>query len=286
VSTLPDSLLRAARRWLEQLPTSSFTRTRALLTSHSSFSDITPTQYAAAYEWLKEAGLIDETGRTVPDGTLQSALFRAAIKETLWLPDADVLISGPDELPEDASRAANMLGINPEDAVAAIRHEWGKFDATIRQHVGSTGERVLVELLATIDTVRVRHVAADSDGYGYDIAMQAPGLAVHLEVKATTRRGRLTIYLSRNEYEAMVRDPAWTLVAIRLDHELQLVALATINRNWVSKAVPIDRQPGARWQSARLEVPAEALVPGLPGVVNALRGSYPSILDGKPCWPG
>lgn len=282
----PEPVLRAAVRWLEHLPGSSVARTRTLFTSHSSFGGITPTQYAAAHTWLLQAGLIDKAGRVLCDGARQLTVFRAAVSETLWLPDADVLISGPRELPEDASRAATALGLTPDDAFAAIRHAWGKVDTALRERVGVAGERALVELLSSAEDVLVEHVAAYSDGYGYDIAVETAAAAVHLEVKATTRRGRLTIYVSRNEFEVMVRDPTWMLIAIRLDPDLQPAALATVDRDWVNAVVPSDRGPGARWESVRLEVPPEALVTGLPGVRSILRGAYPPMFDGVPAWPG
>lgn len=281
-----DPILRAAVRWLENLLTSPVDRTSALFRSHSSFTDITPTQYAAALSWLQDVGLVDEWGQVTSVENQRLAVFRAAISEALWFPDADVLVSRHEDIPEDAVRAANALGLHSEDAFAAIHHEWGKVDTAIRAHVGARGETALVELLATIGGARVVHVAANSDGYGYDVAVELRGMKAHLEVKTTTRRGRLTIYLSRNEYQVMMRDPFWSLVAVRLDQHYGLAAVAIVDREWIAAVAPTDQAANARWESMRVDVPPEHLISGLGRVAEALQDRCPAILNGHPSWPG
>ncbi|MEU4572556.1 DUF3883 domain-containing protein [Nonomuraea sp. NPDC023979] len=240
--------------------------TRALFASHSAYSDITPTQYAGALDWLQACGLVTEEGRVAgPPGP--RSVMEAALRDALWLPDADLLVPGLVELPEDALRASQVLGLEPEDALAAVRHAWGKVDTETRSRVGSAGEQALVELLRAATDVPVHHVAAISDGYGYDIAVGD----VHIEVKSTTRRGRLTIYLSRNEYETMRRDPAWVLTLVRLDRELRPVSVATVDNGWIETAVPTDRSERGRWEAARFDVPGEAIRSGLPSVGPLLR---------------
>lgn len=279
----PEPVLRAAARWLEHLPASDLARTRALFTTHSAFTDITPTQYAAALEWLKDRGLLSTAGAT---SSQRAALFEAAVGESLWFRDADTLISAPESLPDDALRAAEALGLGPEAAHAAIRSAWGKVDTAERARLGSAGEQALVELLSSSTAVSVRHVAKESDGFGYDIEVTTDAQTVHLEVKSTTRRGNLRIYLSRNEYDTMLRDRAWTLVAVRLTEELTLAALATINRDWVHDAAPVDSAPGSRWESVRLDVPPDVLTAGLPTLIDMLPPLLDPILLGKPAWPG
>jgi hypothetical protein len=279
----PEPVLRAAARWLEHLPASDLARTRALFTTHSAFTDITPTQYAAALDWLKDRGLLSTAGTR---SSQRESLFEAAVVESLWFRDADTLISSPEALPDDALRAAECLGIGPEAAHAVIRAAWGKVDTAERARLGSAGEQALVELLSSIPGVSVLHVAKESDGFGYDIQLTTDAQTVHLEVKTTTRRGNLRIYLSRNEYDTMLRDRAWTLVTVRLTEDLKIAALATVSRDWVHDAGPVDSKPGARWESVRLDIPPEVLAAGVPALIDSIPPPLDPLLLGEPVWPG
>ncbi|WP_407110400.1 protein NO VEIN domain-containing protein [Streptomyces sp. DSM 116494] len=276
---LPEPVLRAAVRWLERLPASGTARARALFTTHSDFSDITPTQYDAAYAWLRETGLLDGAHSGVP---VHCRVFDAAVAHSgvPWLRDADLLVRSPDELPEDALRAAEILGLTPEEAYAQVATRWGKVDTEERSRIGSAGELALLELLVESAQGRVEHVAAWSDGYGYDIYVDAPQRSAHLEVKSTVRVGRLTVYISRNEYETMLRDPAWELVMVRLSPKLTLAGVAALPKDWIARHVPSDRTARGRWESCRLDIPPEVPVPGIPSVAPMLNDAAPEFLRG------
>ncbi|MBE8469526.1 protein NO VEIN domain-containing protein [Streptomyces justiciae] len=198
-----------------------------------------------------------------------------------WFRDADLLIRRPDELPEDALRAAEALGLAPDEAYAQVGTVWGKVDTEERSRIGSAGELALLELLSESAEGKVEHVAAWSDGYGYDIFVDAYQHSAHLEVKTTVRVGRLTIYISRNEYETMLRDPAWELVTVRLTPELKITGVAAVPRDWIARHVPSDRTARGRWESCRLEVPPEVPVPGIPSVVPMLTETAPDVLRGQ-----
>lgn len=279
-----DRILRAAVRWLELLPHSVPARCRALFATHTGYSDITPTQYEVAYVWLREAGLLATVDSTRP---AEMRVFSAAMSKSsaAWFADADVLVRDPSELPSDALRAAEALGFSAEEARGEIIALRGKIDLEQRQRVGAAGELALVELLAEHLPDRVDHVAAVSDGYGYDIAVGTAPSALHLEVKSTLRRGRLTVHLSRHEYETMRRDEHWTLVAVRLTPDLTLAAVATIPGDWISSNSPMDRTASGRWESCGLEVPREVLKPGIPALSGALDNG-PALLTGAVQWPG
>ncbi|WP_078625251.1 DUF3883 domain-containing protein [Streptomyces iakyrus] len=275
----PDPVLRAAVRWLEKLPASGAARSRALFTTHSDYSDITPTQYDAAYAWIKDTGLLGETSSSIP---LHCRIFDAAMEHSgvPWLRDADVLIRRPDELPEDALRAAETLGLTHEVAYAQVSSIWGKVDTEERSRIGSAGELALLELLSESADGRVEHVAAWSDGYGYDIFVDAHQRSAHLEVKTTLRVGRLTVYISRNEYETMLRDPNWELVTVRLTADLEVTAVAAVPKHWIADHVPSDRTSRGRWQSCRLDIPPDVPVPGIPSIVPMLTEAAPAVLRG------
>ncbi|MGW0779801.1 protein NO VEIN domain-containing protein [Streptomyces sp. NPDC002913] len=259
----PDPVLRAAVRWLERLPSSSTARCRALFTSHADFSDITPTQYDAAYSWISENSLLEDPDR---GASVSERVFRTAIASSgaAWLPDADVLVRTPDELPEDALRAAETLGLPESEAFKQVSAVWGKVDLQVRAHIGNAGELALISLITEATEARVEHVAAYSDGFGYDIAVHARQHPLHIEAKSTVRRGRATFYLSRHEYETMCRDPAWQLVTVQLSQSLDPIAVSSVTAEWIGTQVPADKGAFGRWEACRLDVPPNALIPGIP----------------------
>ncbi|MFF8483558.1 protein NO VEIN domain-containing protein [Streptomyces antibioticus] len=252
---------------------------RALFTAHEDFSDLTPTQYDAAFSWIRETGLLEEANSGVP---VRCRVFEAAMAQSgvPWFRDADLLVRRPDELPEDALRAAEALGLTPDEAYAQVSTAWGKVDTEERSRIGSAGELELLELLSASAEGRVEHVAAWSDGYGYDIFVNAYEHSAHLEVKSTVRAGRLTVYISRNEYETMLRDPAWEMVTVRLTPELKLVAVAAVPRDWIADHVPSDRTARGRWESCRLDIPPGVPVPGIPSIAPLLADTAPGLLRG------
>ncbi|MFE9538111.1 DUF3883 domain-containing protein [Streptomyces sp. NPDC006691] len=282
MSVPPDPVLRAAVRWLERLPLSGTARCRALFTTHSDFSDITPTQYESAYTWLTNAGLLSDLNCAV---SASHRVFNCAITQAAgWFSDADVLVREPDEIPEDALRAAELLGLQVDEAFAHVRAAWGKVNTAERERVGTAGEVALVELLSAGVKARVEHVAAISDGYGYDISVRGRDLSVHIEVKSTVRRGRLTVYLSRNEFETMCRDSTWLLVAVRLTPALEPAAIVTVPRGWVAEHVPARRGIYGRWETCRLEVPPEISIPGIPDLLPVMTSNASGILLGATGW--
>lgn len=255
-------------RWLERLPASGAARCRALFTTHAEFSDITPTQYDTALGWLRAAGLLD--GRAAGPPAVQ--VFAAAVQDgAAWLRDADVLVRSADELPSDALDAAGALGLSADEAFAHVAAAWGKVDTAERKRVGDAGEQALVAALTAAAAASVDHVARWSDAFGYDIAVKAPGVTAHLEVKTTTRRGRLTAYISRNEYQTMQRDPAWRMVAVLLTPGLELASVATVPSEWIAAQVPTGCGPFGRWESCRLDIPSAVLHDGIPLLKTVIR---------------
>ncbi|MFJ5832027.1 protein NO VEIN domain-containing protein [Streptomyces sp. NPDC093089] len=264
-------------RWLELLPDSSAARCRAFFTNHADFSDLTPTQYEAAYSWLGENGLLLDLRSSTAVG---ERVFRAALASSgaAWLPDADVLVRGPEELPDDALRAAEALGIPESEAYEQVSAVWGKVDTEARALIGSAGESALVRLISEATDARVEHVAAYSDSFGYDIAVHARRHPLHIEAKSTVRRGRVTFYLSRHEYETMRRDPAWQLVVVQLTQDLDVTAVASVSTAWISLQVPQDRGSFGRWEACRLDVSPDALVSGIPRLAPVLSPGTTGLL--------
>lgn len=279
----PNSILQAAIRWLQQLRHSSPDRARAMFTAHPRYGDLTLTQYEAGLEWLQSAGLVSGSG-SVHDarfaGTFsdEAAVLEAALEHAHppWVRYADRIIGSADELPDDLVSAAECLGLDARDGLAAARQVWGKVDTSLREEIGNAGELALAQLLACNTAAEVIHVAAQADGYGFDIMVRSGRHRANLEVKSTTRRGRLSIYLSRNEYEVMRADPNWHLVVLLLDNARDVTAIGSVSSSWVREMAPADGSNESSWQSARFDVP-----PGVPR--PGLTSSLPWALPGLPC---
>ena len=141
----------------------------------------------------------------------------------------------------------------------------------------------VVELFQSIPDCDVNHIVAESDGFGYDISIRLPGddFFLHLEVKSPTRRGRLSFFLSRNEFEQMRRDKCWFLMAIRLNQALEAVSLSTVDHDWLRLAVPTDNV-GGRWEAVRLDVPQNAIRSGFNPVRARLDLNTPPLLNAFP----
>ncbi|QZA08397.1 DUF3883 domain-containing protein [Mycolicibacter heraklionensis] len=264
-----SSLLRAALRWLELRPHNSPERCQAILTNTAKYADLTPSQYYEARQWLlqHEIELAAATVGQLPAGP---TVFTAAIMDAVWFSDASQVISAPEELPLDAIEAAEVCGIAEDYAYALIRHHHGLIDTARRKSVGDAGERLLAELLRTCTTCHVEHVAAWSDGYGFDISLTGT-IDLHLEVKTTVKLNQNVIYLSRHEFETMVRDPLWRLVFVRLGGDGALEKICTVDTAWLLNSAPVDSVPGmVDWQSIRVNVPESQLRPGLGDIRNAI----------------
>ncbi|MGW0902661.1 protein NO VEIN domain-containing protein [Streptomyces sp. NPDC002853] len=224
---LREGARHAALRWLEVLRVADVPRARALFTHHPDYADLTPVQYADGLEWLIRTGLVDRRGLPV------------------------VSICGH-HYPERAA------------APPFARRKWDESAEAARKLTGSAGEAAMLELLTLGGAVRVVHVAAVSDTYGYDIeASSLAGAVAHLEVKATTDPTRLVVHLTRHEYEVMRRDVDWFMAAVLIDRQGRALNVVTVDRDWLRLAAPLDQDPRGAWETARYSVPVCAMEPGL-----------------------
>ena len=282
-----ESIVGAITRWLELLKSSALAQAWTILRTDPNYTDLTQTQYSTGLDFLKNLGLMAEGSqglhlsqcvRLLPDHQAKQLLFERLLEREspAWLPDSDILIPDPTELPQDAAILAGLLGLSDNDAFGAIRHLQGRIDLSERSRVGLAGESALVELLEEHWPGSTTHVSQTNDGLGYDVLFCQGGKSWHLEVKTTTRRGRLVIYLSRHEHEVSVRDPNWRLVALGLDNQMRLSAIATVHHSQLLRRSPQDRYPDAQWQSARHGLTARDLQPGLSFLDPTVTGRMPA----------
>jgi hypothetical protein len=262
----PEPVVRGARRWLALLPNNGAQRTRSILANSQQYSDLTLTQYEAALSWLTRAGLSELTTST-PNFADEESLFEAIllVGKPLWLENADVLVQSVDEIPDDALSLASALELRDETALEGIRRAWRKVDMAARELVGAAGEEAFV--------ADVEQISLWSDAHGYDVDVRKADSVCHIEVKSTTRANYWRLFLSRHEYETMLRDPHWLLVFVRLDHDMHVVSITSVDSSWVRQATPRDLSLSARWESVRIDVPPVAQVPGAPALHKFLRAN-------------
>ncbi len=284
MSLPPKGILIAAERWSRLLSTSTVTQARTLLETDTRYLDLSSTQYGAALDWLVEIGVLtSDYGptrlRSEFEGAgvaeLHKAIYRAGLAAASppWLADADIHVQAADEVPSDGDDLADALHISPGDAFVAIRQVHGKIDLEARAAVGAAGELAIVALLEAAWPGAARHVALTDDGLGYDVAVTTEAGTWHLEIKTSARRGRLRVYLSRQEFEIGQLDPAWRLVIAGLDADRRLSAVATVHPAVLRSRAPADQHEDARWESARYELKPSDLCAGL-----AFLGPTPSAI--------
>jgi hypothetical protein len=202
----------------------------------------------------------------IPSLERNQLLFMKAVEvsDRPWLPDADVLIQDVADLPEDAAKLGASFGLSEDSTLVGIRQVHGHIDLELRRVIGGAGERALVAALEHQWPGSTVHVALENDGYGYDVAFQQPGgRSWHLEMKTTTRQGRLILHLSRQEHDVGRLDPAWRLLVVGLDSDHELECLATGTGEALFARAPRDTPAGAKWQSASYELGPGDLSPGL-----------------------
>ncbi|MGW0024708.1 protein NO VEIN domain-containing protein [Rhodococcus sp. NPDC003383] len=253
-----------------------------MFVSHSGFSDITPTQYEQALEWARELDLLQ---RSCTPSEAAQHLFDAAISngETLWFRDLVDLVPTPEDLPDEAIRAAEALQLDLPHAYARISSLAQKVDTEERERIGAAGERELAKLLRSTTHTRIEHVSEWSDGHGYDMAVSTGGMELHIEVKSTNRRGSVRIFLSRHEFEVMKRDPTWRLVVVRLDNDLKVDSIGVVSKSYIEEAAPRDHSALSRWDSARFILPESVVEPGIQELRPYQKDQSPSELLGIVC---
>lgn len=264
----------AGARWLRLLQRSSIGQASALIRADAALADLSITQYAQGLEWLGRIGLVQDGPAgpcaiggldKLPPHELDALLLEASLDalRPAWLQDADLLVRTAEDLPQDIVSLATTLNVSDDAALLTVAMVHGKIDLEQRAEVGLAGELRLVELLEEHWPGSTRHVALEHDGLGYDVAFTGAGEAWHLEVKSTTRRGRLVVHLSRHEHEVALRDPAWRLIAVGLDEERDLACLATIGYSALAVRAPEDRHSRARWEAVRYAIAPEYVAGGL-----------------------
>ncbi|MGW4942070.1 protein NO VEIN domain-containing protein [Actinoplanes sp. NPDC004185] len=262
-------------RWLDLMTRSSFDQAVALIMAEPSYADLTQTQYASAVEWLKATSLLIDTthGLMLSPTALRAGTdylgqqFFAEVLENsppTWLLTGDELISDAADLPSEAVRLAEVAGVTSAQAAMAILRVRRKVNYKERARVGAAGERALAAILEEQWPGSVDHVALFDDSFGYDIQFSHRSRTWHLEVKSTTRRGRLTVYLSRHEHEVATLDDAWRLVTVGLDTNNRACAIATAGTVSLLSSAPVDSTSSTRWENARHRIHRDDLSPGLP----------------------
>ena len=267
----PESAVLAAARWLGLLCSLAPEQAWAVLAAEPRFADLTKSQYWEGLEWLHQLEIVKRDGSLV---TQLTALSPSRLSEIVlsrglersrpaWLRDADILIDDTSDLPTDAVLLGHALGLAGPRIHDAVRAVHGRIDHELRSSIGLAGELALIDALEAVWPRSTTHIAATDDGFGYDVLFRFSKVERHFEVKATTRRGRLVVHLSRHEFRVGLIDPAWQLVVVGLNPDRTVGALATVAVSHLVERAPTDTHADAAWESARYNLSPDDLVPGL-----------------------
>lgn len=111
----------------------------------------------------------------------------------------------------------------------------------------------------------VQRVSLRSDQLGYDITSpDTGGLRHRIEVKTTQGvAGEIAFYLSRNEATVALRDPRWSLVAVRRTLTGEFEVFGWCRAAAFTVSLPQDSDRG-RWESVRIAMSDELFEAGLP----------------------
>jgi hypothetical protein len=266
-------VLLAAARWAQLLQRSTVTQAGALLKGRPEFADLTTTQYAAGLQLLAE---IEAIGEQRPGEVLLHTGWKHLSREVIasrllgevlagrppaWLMNADDVETLKD-LPEDVRGIGNVLGVPEPTLAETVGHAWSKVDVAQREQLGLAGEFALAGALSSAG-VSVDHISLRSDAEGYDLDARVGQTRWQLEVKSTSRRGRLLVYLSRHEFETGLRSHNWKLVVAGLDSQSRLRAVAEVGRSTIAQLVPTDQDTRGRWDAVRLSLRAADVSRGL-----------------------
>jgi hypothetical protein len=243
---------------------------------------------------LRDAGLLRiEGGRVVPAPALSSLcqgpgpvpfeLLLGVIFETappLWL----LAASDGEQL------ATELVPNEAEDALAAVIEDPGRreafllarartVDAKERGEIGAAGEEAVVaacreelrELGEMEAAGQVRTVSEISDELGFDVvAPRADRTLRRLEVKTTRSLAAVvTVFVTRNEFEVGLADPNWRLVVVRANRDGGHSMLGHLGGGDLAGLMPEDRDEGGRWHVAKVRLPLEGLVEGLPPAASS-----------------
>lgn len=262
MTMLANYVLIGAGRWLRLLAEASPSAAMAILMARPEYADLTNANYREAYEWLESVGLVDRNGPDPSTSILRA--FEAAVrsKDLSWTQDDSAFLPSPDLLPEPIRLAADNLGLDLSVAWQETLRIGAKLDLERRSRIGHLGEVALVEYLRSTG-FEVEHLSLQSDGLGWDVLVRDGHFEAHVEVKSTTSRARLRIYLTRNEYEVSLRDDRWSLALLLIDESGALLRIAHSPKQTFVKLVPVDSHGGGRWESCRLDLSPKDLQRGL-----------------------
>lgn len=270
--SMPRTVIVAIGRWLDLLSKTGFVRANAIVRNDAAYTDITPTQYATALEWLWTIpdirGLLelaqDSGTRRIPlDFSRRMALQSLIIEESpSWLSAADQLVATPDDLPTDVVEWGASLGMTDDDCLDGVRSVSGKLNLQARADFGAAGETGLLALLEKAWPGSATHISAISDGFGYDISFRESGNEWHLEVKSVAVGPRARLFLSRNEFEVGRRDAAWRLVIVSMDHDRSVRSVCVADNEQLWTRSPRDVASSTTWESCKFVLsPEEASLP-------------------------
>jgi len=251
--------LEAAARWLHLLRNGPLEQARSFVEGDPSYLDLSRGQYSSGLALLTELGVfslssglnVDFIHHSEQQANVLLAASVLAGASPSWLEDP-YIDEALDDPPMEALRLIEAVGLEESQTRQVIRRAYGKADLESRAVFGAAGERALIALLERAGVDHVEQVSAFDDGAGFDVQVVVGSQEFHLEVKTTTKRRSLRIFLSRNEFDTSQDDVRWRMVVVGLDECGEVAALGTLDRELLAAHVPVDRPPVGSWASSKM----------------------------------
>lgn len=146
-----------------------------------------------------------------------------------------------------------------------------KIDLELIHQIGLDGEYAVIAELSKVipeaDRHKIKHISLYDDSAGYDI--QAPSVRNHesftlLEVKTSPRPGKnFTFYLTQNEARVASLNKNWALLGVVCIESMYKI-LGFLSYYQFADFLPINVDPRAKWESAKITVPKDFFIMGLP----------------------
>lgn len=245
---------------------------------------------------LREGGFISMVGdRLVPTPKLyeismsagqdrEEMLYSQILNSTcpLWLRTAtrngDAECVFTELIPDDVARGIESIIPDPGRREAFLLSRARRVDADAKLRLGEEAEvAACKEFAAQLASLgesslasMVCRVSLISDELGYDItAPRLDGSSRRVEVKGVRRTGKVaSVIVTANEMAVGRSDPDWYLLIVEVADEANVVGWTVAKT--LAPLLPVNQHHHGRWEAARLSVPLEYLVAGLPPPVSTV----------------
>lgn len=254
---LSSPTIGAVARLLDLLTRSSPTRALEIVMSSSRYSDLSQSQYFEAMQLILSAanGGAQRNRFDFPLDlhTHGRSLFEQfiLIQDPAWLSVLEADQTSAEELPEEAVEWGNAFRLDSGAVLEVFRQRQGRADYQALAELGAWGEEQILAWLSELEESSVEHIAAEHDGYGYDILWRWRGSTYYLEIKTIAKAVAPRFFISRQESRAASALSEWRLMLVPRTAKA-LDGVLEVPKRELVRCLPIDQGKTVSWESAKV----------------------------------